>query len=267
MPTKHDGSGRRWVEMEFVVPGSPEQVWQAIATGSGMGAWFTRATVDEYVGGAIEFDFGGGDTSGGSVTAWEPPVRFAYEEVGWNGEAPPVATEVTITSRSGEECVVRMVHSLFTDKDDWDDELESFEGGWPTFFEILRIYLAEYPGQPAAILSASASPTGGEADAWRAVVGGLGLAGADLGEGRVAPPGAPRLAGTVEQIQQNRRFRQVLLRVSEPGPGVAAIGTCVVAGNVIVNISVYVYGEQSGAIVAAEQPGWTQWLRDVFAGS
>lgn len=24
-----------------------------------------------------------------------------------------------------------MVHSLFTEKDDWDDELESFDGGWP----------------------------------------------------------------------------------------------------------------------------------------
>ncbi len=41
MPMKRDDSGRRWVEMEFLVPGTPEQVWQAIATGPGMSAWFT----------------------------------------------------------------------------------------------------------------------------------------------------------------------------------------------------------------------------------
>ena len=145
MPVKKDDSGRRWVEMEFLIPGTPEQVWQAIATGPGMSAWFTPTTVDERVGGAITFDFGadncGDATSSGSVTAWEPPARFAYEERDWSGDAPPVATEVVVTSHSGDRCVVRMVHSLFTSKDDWDDELESFESGWPGFFEVLRVYL------------------------------------------------------------------------------------------------------------------------------
>jgi uncharacterized protein YndB with AHSA1/START domain len=113
MPLKKDDSGRRWVEMEFLVPGTPEQVWQAIATGPGMSAWFTPTKVDEHVGGAIAFDFGdencGEDTSSGKVTAWEPPARFAYEEYGWSGEAPSVATEVAVTSHSGDSCVVRMV--------------------------------------------------------------------------------------------------------------------------------------------------------------
>jgi uncharacterized protein YndB with AHSA1/START domain len=58
MPLKKDDSGRRWVEMEFLVPGTPEQVWHAIATGPGMSSWFTPTKVDEHVGGAIAFDFG-----------------------------------------------------------------------------------------------------------------------------------------------------------------------------------------------------------------
>jgi len=58
MPLKRDDSGRRWVEMEFLVPGTPEQVWQAIATGPGMSAWFTTTQVEERVGGTISFDFG-----------------------------------------------------------------------------------------------------------------------------------------------------------------------------------------------------------------
>ena len=35
MPVRKDDSGRRWVEMEFLVPGTPAQVWHAIATGPG----------------------------------------------------------------------------------------------------------------------------------------------------------------------------------------------------------------------------------------
>ena len=58
MPLNKDDSGRRWVEMEFLVPGTPEQVWHAIATGPGMSAWFTPTTVEEKVGGAITFHFG-----------------------------------------------------------------------------------------------------------------------------------------------------------------------------------------------------------------
>lgn len=107
MPVKKDGSGRRWVDMEFLVPGTVEQVWHAMATGPGMTAWFTPTTVDERVGGAIEFDFGEG-TSEGVVTEWDPPHRLAYEEHGWSGEAPPVATEVVVTSHSGDRCVVRI---------------------------------------------------------------------------------------------------------------------------------------------------------------
>jgi uncharacterized protein YndB with AHSA1/START domain len=30
MPMKKADPGRRWVEMEFLVPGTPEQVWQAV---------------------------------------------------------------------------------------------------------------------------------------------------------------------------------------------------------------------------------------------
>ena len=89
MTVRKDDSGRRWVELEFVVPGTPEQVWDAVATGPGMGAWFTEATVDERVGGTVTFRFGGQGTSTGPVTGWDPPTRFAYEEVGWSGEAPP----------------------------------------------------------------------------------------------------------------------------------------------------------------------------------
>ncbi|WP_287063079.1 hypothetical protein [Mesorhizobium sp.] len=58
MPIKKDETGKRWVEMEFITPGTPEQVWRAIATGPGNTAWFTKTMIDEHVGGRLHFDFG-----------------------------------------------------------------------------------------------------------------------------------------------------------------------------------------------------------------
>src|SRR5262245_44693072 len=106
MPIKKDGQGKRYVEMELVVQGTPEQVWQAIATGGGYAAWFMPAEIDERAGGAIKFDFGQGVTSTGEVTAWEPPHRFGYVEREWSEGAPPCATEITVIGRAGDRCVL-----------------------------------------------------------------------------------------------------------------------------------------------------------------
>jgi uncharacterized protein YndB with AHSA1/START domain len=270
MPLRKDDSGRRWVEMEFVVPGTPEQVWHAIATGPGMSAWFTPTKVDEHVGGAISFNFGeancGEDVSSGNVTAWEPPTRFAYEEYGWSGEAPPVATEVTVTSRSGDQCVVRMVHSLFTDKDDWDDELESFETGWPGFFEVLRVYLRHFPGARAATVHAMTSQPGGDAEVWSRLTSALNLAGANVGEYRQTPTNAPPLAGTVERVHQDGNSRELMLRLDEPGAGVAVIGSCQVGDESRGMASVFLYGDDAADTAAREQTKWSDWLRGLFEG-
>ena len=210
------------------MPGTPEQVWQAIATGPGMSAWFTTTEIEERVGGAISFDFGdencGEDISSGKVTAWDPPVRVAYEEYGWNGDAPPVATEVTVTARSGDRCVVRMVHTMVTDKDDWDGELESFETGWPGFFEILKVYLAHFAGAQSATVRASAVSPRGEKQAWSTMTGALNIAAADVGDRRETPDGTPRLAGRVERIHQDAVSREVMLRIDEPAQGIAVVG-------------------------------------------
>ena len=41
MPVKKDASGRRWIAVEAEVPGTPEQVWNAIATGPGR-VWLSQ---------------------------------------------------------------------------------------------------------------------------------------------------------------------------------------------------------------------------------
>jgi uncharacterized protein YndB with AHSA1/START domain len=267
---KKDDSGRRWVEMEFLVPGTPEQVWQAIATGAGMSAWFTPATVEERVGGAICFDFGdgncGADVSSGKVTGWDPPVRFAYEEYNWSGDAPPVATEVTVTSRSGDRCVVRMVHSLFTEKDDWDDELESFETGWPGFFEVLRVYLKNFAGQSAATVHAMTGQPGGDSEIWSRLTSKLNVAGLDVGDTCESPSGAPPLAGVIERIHQDANSRDLMIRLARPGNGVAVIGSCQVGDESRAMASIFFYGDDAGELAATEQPKWAEWMRGLLEG-
>ncbi len=80
-----------------------------------------------------------------------------------------------------------MVHSLFAASDNWDDQLEGFESGWPGFFEVLRVYLAHFSGKPAAAIRVAASRPGGDREAWSLLTRALNLAGANVGERREAP--------------------------------------------------------------------------------
>ncbi len=114
MPVKKDASGRRSVEVETEVPGTPEEVWQAIATGPGISAWFVPAKLEEREGGAIALDFGPGMESQAVIKAWDPPRRFVAENEGGMGPgSPTVADEWTVEAKSGGTCRVRIVHSWF----------------------------------------------------------------------------------------------------------------------------------------------------------
>lgn len=263
MPVHSDDSGRRWVEMEFVVPGTPEQVWNAVATGPGMRAWFINADVDGREGGRIVFHFGPEATTSGPITTWEPPVRFGYEEHGWHGDAPAIATEIVVRARSGDECVVRMVHTMNTDSEDWDGELESFEKGWPGFFEVLRVYLRDCAGRPAAISGAMAPLETDLASSWVGLTTALNLHGADAGERRVAPTGAPALGGSVEIVHQDAENRYIMLRLDTPYDGVAMVGvsTCSTEHG-MANASLFLYGDDAARIAAEQETVWAAWLSD-----
>jgi uncharacterized protein YndB with AHSA1/START domain len=150
MSVKIEPSGRRSIQVEVEVPGNPEEVWQAIATGPGVSSWFVPTEIEEREGGEVVSHFGPGMDARATVTAWEPPHRFAAESRDLGPDAPPLATEWIVEGRSGGTCVVRVVHSLFASGDDWDDQLASIESGWPSFFQNLRLCLT--PGT---------SPSGG----------------------------------------------------------------------------------------------------------
>ena len=85
MSVKKEASGRRSVQVEVEVPGTPEEVWQAIATGPGISSWFVPAEFEERDGKpvAVKLNFGPGMESRSVVTAWDPPRMFAAEGDGW----------------------------------------------------------------------------------------------------------------------------------------------------------------------------------------
>lgn len=263
MSVKND-SEKRFVEMSVEVPGTPEQVWHAIATGPGMTAWFVPTELEEREGGAITFHLGPGMDSPGIVTAWEPPTRLAYEERGWSGDAPPLATEVLVETRSGGTCVIRMVHSLFTSSEEWDDQLESMESGWPPYFSILRLYLEHFPGQPSAGLRLLGGDAGSEEETWAALTGALGLTGAAKGERRTVSASAPPLSGVVERAGRGKNLHEMLLRLDEPAPGAAFLGAFTWGGKVQVMVSLLLYGPGVEAVAAREEPAWQRWLDERF---
>lgn len=264
MPLKKDASGRH-VAVEVELPGTPEQIWQAMATGPGYSAWFAKTRIEERVGGQISFDMGGGMVSSGQVTRWEPPYRFGYEETGWSGEAPPLATELTIEAKAGGTCTVRMVHSLFTERDDWDGELESMETGWPGVFKVLRIYLRDFAGLKAAMSGPHGQFDGTHEAAWSAVSERLGLAGAKVGDRvEAVPADAPDIAGTVEDVQAGKAIRSVTLRLDRPAPGVAMVATYGWGGKMHVALSLYFYGDEADQTLAREAPLWEAWMQRHF---
>lgn len=266
MPIKTDGTGKRWVEMEVLVPGTPEQVWQAMATGPGMTAWFVRGEIEPRVGGKFSLDWGLGAITTGEVTTWKAPHTIGYVEREWAPNAPAVATEITVIGRAGNQCVVRMVHSLFTSSDEWDDQIEGFASGWPGFFAVLRIYLEHFAGATAGSFIVMTPASADSLSTWVRLTDTLGLAGANVGERRTASSGHEPWSGIVEHIRQDAEQRYVVLRLDAPSPGIALVGTSNAAslGGSTVSLCRYVYGDNAVALAAESETSWRDWLSKTF---
>jgi uncharacterized protein YndB with AHSA1/START domain len=262
-------TGRRSVELQFDLPGTPEQVWQAIATGPGITSWFVPSEVEERQGGKVAFHLGPGIESSGSVTVWEPTRRFAYEERGWSGEAPPLATEFVIEARGGGTCRVRIVHSLFTSESRWDEELDGMETGWPPFFEVLRIHLRHFAGQRCTHVRPTGNHDGTHVDAWKKLLQELGLPNPKVGEqsSLAAKSGSPSLTGIIERIDETPKHNELTMRFDRPATGVAMLGTYTWGGRVNVSLSLYFYGEEAARIASREEPAWKAWMARHFPSS
>ncbi len=246
------------LEFSVEVPGTAEQVWQAIATAKGMSAWFLPTEMEEREGGSLHFSMGPEMGSDGQVTGWDPPRRLVYEEdwaalMGKDADAlSPLTSEFLVEAQSGGTCVVRVTSSGFGTGADWESEFwEDMGANWLPFFDNLRLYLSHFPGQEATQLEATASRPGDPATLWAGLRDALGAA----EEG--APVEVRDTVGTVERLGE----RQALVRLTAPVPGMlSAFVFDEGEGRATVGVRAYLFSADAADYVRREEPAWRAWL-------
>ena len=252
-------------ELELEVPGSPDEVWQAIATAGGISSWMMDTELEAREGGAVTFHMGPETESHGRVTAFEPSRRIEYAEdwaelMGQAGaDVTPLVTEFLVEARSGGTCVVRVVTSAFGTGADWENEFwGEMSSGWAPMLDNLRLYMTHFRGQQATQLWASATCEGTPQTAVTAIRDALGI------EGAVGQQVAVRdLSGVVER-DLDRHF---LIRVERPLTGMLSFfGYESGEGTTTVQVVGYLFGDDPASYVAREQEAWREWLAAASAG-
>ena len=254
------------MELTFVLPGTAEQVWDAIATANGISSWMLPTDVEEREGGAICYHMGPDISSEGTVTGFDAPHRFAIVEPDWallvghdRDSVGPMATEFLIEAQSGGTCVLRVVTSAFGTGADWEHEFfADMTKHWAPQFDNLRIYLAHFAGKRVVSMDVEASarttPSAMRATMRRAIGGSRELSVGDALE-------LHGLTGVVERIFADPGPNELFVRVLAPVEGyvsfmawetAADTSTAVVAGRF--------FSDNAPAYVDQEQDSWKKWL-------
>ena len=149
----------RRLELDIEVPGTPEEVWTAIATGPGISSWYVPHVFEEHEGAAAIASFGDGPEMQipGVVAAWDPPRRIMF-----TGPEPGagLAFEWLVEARDGGTCIVRLVNSGFGSGEEWDAQYDAMEGGWRLFLLNLKLHLTYFSGVHAGARRRGAPVTG-----------------------------------------------------------------------------------------------------------
>ena len=249
----------RVIDLSVEVPGTPELVWEAIATGPGITSWFVPHEVEEHEGGTVRMDFGPGfGEAVARVAAWEPPHRVVF--IGEGERA--LAYEWLVEARDGSTCLVRLVNSGFGPGEDWDAEYDGLSSGWRIFLQNLRLHLTHFPGQPARAIIPAWMVAGPHEKAFARVCAELGIP-ADLAAGQrfaTSGPGVPAVTGTVQSVLDLATTRTYFLLLEQPAPGTASL-TAEGAGDMVAaSFYLYLYGPDAAAL----PDEWTPFVAKRF---
>jgi hypothetical protein len=245
------------------VPGTPEEVWQAIATGSGQAAWTFPADLEPGQGGEMIIHrepFAPAVTV--AVTSWDRPSAFGYAEP-VPGAPAPLATEILVEAKAGGSCVVRVVCGFADVGDEWEDLVDSAVEGWRMTLLVLRAYLKHFAGRPARPLDLITMID--PAPAGRAAPGDelftrLGLPRKERAAGRrfTTATEAPELSGVVEYADSG----YLLLRAQAPYRALIAI-SCFRMGPdlpISINLMGRVYDPLDEQRLDEARARWRSWL-------
>lgn len=251
-------TGKRSIELSVEVPGTPAEVWAAIATGAGISSWFVPFEVAEERGGEVTMDFGAYGQESARVTAWEPPHRFVYQ--GPESGERVLAYEWLVEARDGGTCVVRLVNSGFGTGADWDADYDGMTSGWKLFLQNLRLQLTHFRGQRTRGMQPMVTVPGPNEAAWASFCAVLGVPTTLTTGDRLETfgDGVPLLAGIVDRALPSA----YVLVVQDPLPGTGFISAEGYGDEIVLSVFLYLYGDRS--VVANTAERWQQWMTDLF---
>jgi uncharacterized protein YndB with AHSA1/START domain len=241
------------VRKEIEVDATPEAIWEAIATASGIDGWFVGGhnQVDGRLGGSVRYDFG--DDSGDStITAWDPPHHFAHaSEPAPDGSLH--AFEYVIEGRGGGRALVRLVHSGFL-AEDWESEYDALNEGDFMYLHLMAQYVTHFRGRRPGLVSLW-RPQADRERALATIARELGLS-ASVAEGdrvAAAPKELDPIEGVVDFVSRSIvgvRTDDALYRFLHSPQGVIYIGH-------------HLYRDDID--ITATRQAWQGWLERAFA--
>ncbi len=250
-------------EIEVEIAGTPQQVWEAIASAEGISSWFMPTEFEPWQGGAVVTHMGE-DSSPAWITAWDPPRRVAYDEPQWAALAghpdalvSPLTTEFLVEARSGGTCVVRVTASAFGTGAEWEDEfIDDMATYYRPFFDLLRIYVERFPGQHATRREVRVDMTG-DIDSEDIVPAAARSLGVSAPGEPVDGAGALGLSGTV--LRLGRPY--LMVETEAPVRGyVSLFGQCRDDGAVWAEFDAWLFGPEAEAFADKAEDGWRDWL-------
>jgi uncharacterized protein YndB with AHSA1/START domain len=247
----------RTIDLSIEVPGTPHEVWRAIATGPGISSWYVPHRVEEHAGGAVVASFGPGPELQvhARVAAWDPPHRVVFDK---GEDAGGLAFEWLVEARDGGSCVVRLVNSGFGDGGTWDDQYDALQEGWTLFLVNLRLHLQHFRGRSAA----AALPMGmwpvAPQQAWDTLTRTLGVPSRLAVGDRLDLDGGDgaRLAGTVADVAE----RRLAVLLDAPASGTAFVAAEGHGRSCGVSVWAYLYGDDRETLAADVAAAWQRWL-------
>jgi uncharacterized protein YndB with AHSA1/START domain len=167
---------------EILIDAPPEAVWAAITEADQLVAWFPlHAAVAPGPGGVVTYDWGGGLAGSNRIETWEPPRRL---RTGWVEVMAPetaadearrtIAVDWLLEGRGGRTAL-RLVHSGFSPRAEWDDEFNGTLWGWEYELRSLKHYLERHRGRPRRAFWARQPVEATAAAAWARLTGPGGL--------------------------------------------------------------------------------------------
>lgn len=183
---------------EIILAATPEQVWDAIATGPGLDSWFMgHSEIEPGKGGTNRLEMPG-YTQESTITAWEPGRHLAFR--GDDPDGTFAAFEFLIEGRDGGSSVLRCVHNFSLGDDDWEAQYDGMKEGDVVHMRKLVAYLANFPGRTSRFdLFLFGPPVADDAKVWSTFAAALSVG--DITEGarvRLDVPGLPATEGVID---------------------------------------------------------------------